>query len=83
MENNEIMVNEEVMEVAERVDKVDYSNFKTVIGIGVAGVGGWLAYKFIVKPMIAKVKAKKENQDTFEGDYELLDDEDSFDDEEN
>ena len=62
MDAQEIMTNEEVMEVAE--DLVPVGSGKDLgIGIAIGGaivtVGG-LAYKYIVKPLVAKIKAKKE-----------------------
>lgn len=62
MDAQEIMTNEEVMEVAE--DLVPVGSGKDLgIGIAIGGaivtVGG-LAYKYIVKPLAAKIKAKKE-----------------------
>lgn len=60
MENNEIMVNEEVMEATEEIATAGASKgFKVAIGVGLAAVGGVIAYKYVVKPLIAKIKAKK------------------------
>lgn len=64
METNEILTNEEVMNAAEEV--VTESSGKTLKALGIFGgavlIGG-LAYKYAVKPIIAKVKAKKEPDD--------------------
>lgn len=63
MENNEIMF-EEVMDVTEEI--ADVGSGKSLSAgkvIGVAAlVGGAIAlsYKFVAKPVIAKIKAKKE-----------------------
>ena len=60
MDNNEIMVNEEVMEATEEIATAGGSKgFKVAIGVGLAAVGGVIAYKYVVKPLIAKIKAKK------------------------
>lgn len=62
MENtNEIMVNEEVMESAEEIVTASSGKALKTLGIigGVILVSG-LAYKYAIKPAIAKVKAKKE-----------------------
>ena len=62
MENNNLMVNEnEVMEATEEIAEVSSGNgFKAAAVIGLAVIGGIAAYKFIVKPLVAKAKAKKE-----------------------
>lgn len=73
METNEIMTNEEVVETTEEIVKTSSGScLKKVAGIGLAVVAGVIAYKYIAKPMIAKVKAKK--------DAVLVDDEDINDD---
>jgi 2-keto-3-deoxy-L-rhamnonate aldolase RhmA len=64
MENNEIIMNEEVMEATEEIVEAVPCTGKsvaTVIGV-TALVGGAIAlgYKFVAKPIIAKLKAKKE-----------------------
>ena len=62
METNEIMNNEEVIETtAEEVTKVSSGKgFKVAAGIGLAVLVGVIAYKYVGKPVIAKIKAKKE-----------------------
>ena len=63
---NEILTNENVVETAEEViEKVDScKGIKIAAGVGGAVILGVIAYKFIVKPIIAKVKAEKEMVDT-------------------
>lgn len=63
---NEILTNENVVETAEEViEKVDScKGMKIAAGVGGAVILGVIAYKFIVKPIIAKVKAEKEMVDT-------------------
>ena len=63
---NEILTNENVAETAEEViEKVDScKGIKIAAGVGGAVILGAIAYKFIVKPIIAKVKAEKEMVDT-------------------
>lgn len=59
----EIMNNEEVFETTEEEEVVDQKSHKGLIAIAVAGAAalvGTIAYKKIVKPLIAKRKAKKE-----------------------
>lgn len=57
---NEIMVNEEVMnEVAEVVEDTASNGWKIAAGIGIAAVVGVVAYK-VGKKIYAKVKAAKE-----------------------
>lgn len=59
---NEILTNENVVDTAEEViEKVDScKGIKIVAGVGGAVILGVIAYKFIVKPMIAKGKTKKD-----------------------
>ena len=63
---NEILTNENVVDTAEEViEKVDScKGIKIAAGVGGAVILGAIAYKFIVKPIIAKVKAEKEMVDT-------------------
>lgn len=63
MDANEILTNEEVFEVTEEVAGTCYGkSFKVTAGIGLAVLAGGLAYKYIVKPMVVKLKAKKEQE---------------------
>lgn len=67
MENNEIMTTEEIMENS--VELVQEEGFKVSKGliitaaVGATVLGGILVYKKLVKPAIAKIKAKKEQSD--------------------
>lgn len=61
MENNEIMYEEyEVTE--EETTTGSGKGLKIAAGVGIATIVGALAYKFIAKPVIAKIKAKKEQK---------------------
>ena len=62
METNEIMNNEEVMESAaeEIVKKSSGKGVKIAAGIGLAVLAGVIIYRYVGKPMIAKIKAQKE-----------------------
>ena len=61
MENNEIMVADEVLEGVDMIDtQSSGTGWKIAAGVGVAALVGGLIYKFVAKPIIAKVKAKKE-----------------------
>lgn len=64
MKTNEIMVNNEVIETTEGIATASSGNgIKTAAGIiALAVLGGIAAHRFIVKPMMAKIKAKKEQQ---------------------
>lgn len=63
MENNEILTNEEVMETTEEiVNASSGKGFKVAAGIGLAVLAGVVAYKYIGKPLLAKIKAKKEEK---------------------
>ena len=63
MNTDDIMVNEEVIEVAEEVVNVgNGKGFKVAAGVGLAGLGGFAIYRFVVKPLLAKRKVKKEQR---------------------
>ena len=65
METTEIMAtNEEVIDVmTDEIVTEDSGNALSVIaGVGLAVLGGVMLYKFAVKPLIAKIKAKKEEK---------------------
>ena len=56
MENE--VLNNEAIETAVAVGKTAHG-FKVAMGVGVTALVGFAAYRFIVKPAIAKAKAKK------------------------
>lgn len=63
MEANEIMKNEEIVEVAEEaVTAGSGKSFKVVAGFGLGVIAGMLAYKYVVKPVAAKIKAEIEER---------------------
>lgn len=64
METNEIMNNEEVMETTteEIVKASSGRGLKVAAGIGLAVLAGVVIYRYVGKPMIAKIKAQKEQQ---------------------
>lgn len=63
MDANEIMTNEEVVEVTEEVTANNSGKgFMIAAGIGAAILVGGLAYKYVAKPIVAKIKAKKDEQ---------------------
>jgi len=63
MNTNEIMVNGEVIEVTEEIATASSGRgIKVAVGVGLVVLGGVAAYKYIIKPMVAKIKAKKEQQ---------------------
>lgn len=64
MDTNEIMVNEEVIDTTEEIATASSGKgIKMAAGIiALAVIGGVGAYRYIVKPMVAKIKAKKEQQ---------------------
>lgn len=70
---NEIMNNEEVIEVVEEVAPTKAG--KVAIAVAVAGVavlGGKVLYKKVIKPAIAKLKAKKAAKEGIEVECEEL-----------
>lgn len=73
----EIMNNEEVLETTEEEEVVDQKSHKGLVAIAVAGAAalvGGIAYKKIVKPLIAKRKAKKELEASDDCDEDIVDD---------
>ena len=57
METNEIMNNEKVMDTTEEIVKTaSKGGFSKVATIGVAMIAGGLAYKFVVAPVVGKLK---------------------------
>lgn len=67
MDAKEIMANEEVMEVTEDIVKAGTGKgFKVAAGVGVIMLVGGLAYKFVIKPAIAKFKTKNEQENYVE-----------------
>ena len=63
MDAKEIMTNDEVIETTEEIMKTGTSKeFKIAAGVGLAVLAGGVAYKYIVKPIAAKIKSKKEQQ---------------------
>lgn len=80
METNEIMTNENTIETTEEiVKKSSVNGIKVAAGIGVAILVGGLAYKYVVRPAVAKIKSKKEpddyEDDVVDVDYNEVDDE--------
>ena len=63
MNTNEIMVNE-VIETTEGIATASSGKgFKvTARGISLTVLGGFVAYKYVIKPVIAKIKTKKEQR---------------------
>lgn len=63
MDAKEIMTNDEVIETTEEIMKTGTSKgFKIAAVVGLAVLAGGVAYKYIVKPIAAKIKSKKEQQ---------------------
>ena len=64
---NEVVENEElVYDLIEEVEVKNYNSLKTIVGISLAGVAGAVTYKYIVRPLVAKFKARKENKNNDE-----------------
>jgi len=63
MDTNEVITNDEVIEATEEIATASLSKgAKIGVGVGLAVLIGGIAYKYVAKPMIAKIKAKKEQQ---------------------
>ena len=64
METNEIMMNEEVIETAEEIVRKSPNKALKVAGIGgVAVLGGFVAYKYVIKPAVAKFKRNEKKKE--------------------
>ena len=65
MDTKEIMVNDEVLETVEEVATTD-SKWMTIAPIvGLSILGGMAIYKYVIKPTMAKIRAKKELDSEF------------------
>ena len=63
MDTNEIMANEEVIETTEGIATASSGKvFNVAAGVGLTVLGGLAAYKYVIKPVMAKIKDKKEQQ---------------------
>lgn len=61
--NEEIMLNEFIEDTTDEIATVSSGKGFKVAGIvALAVLGGVGAYRYIVKPMVAKIKTKKEEQ---------------------
>lgn len=67
MKKEEIAKTTEIIEVEDAIENIDGveeigsgNGLKTVAKIGAVVGLGYLGYRFIVKPIVAKIKAKKE-----------------------
>lgn len=61
MDTKEIMVNDEVLEATEEIATTGSSKGLKIAGIvGLSVLGGMVIYKYVIKPTVAKMKAKKE-----------------------
>lgn len=58
-ENINKIVNEEVTKTTEEIATASSGKgFKVAAGVGLTVLGGFVAYKYIIKPIMAKIKAK-------------------------
>lgn len=62
MDTNEIMVNEVIETTEEIATASSGKGFKVAAGVGLTVLGGFVAYKYVIKPVIAKIKTKKGQQ---------------------
>lgn len=64
METNEIITNEEVIDKTTEIANAGSNKAFTIAACaGLTILGGIAAYKYIVKPLAAKIRAKKEKQE--------------------
>lgn len=59
MENNEI-INDEVIETTTDLATTGLSKgFKVGLGVGLTVLAGGVTYKYVIKPVVEKIKAKR------------------------
>lgn len=75
MENNEVLNNEEVIETTQEVFTESGNGSLIAAGVGLGLIASVVAYKYAVKPIVAKIKKhiqdKKEQNEFF--DDEIVD----------
>lgn len=60
MDTNEITITEDVIEATEEIATAGSGKgFKMAVGFGLTVLVGVIAYKYVVKPIAAKIKSKK------------------------
>lgn len=63
MNNEEIMLNEFIEDTTDEIATASSGKgFKVAAGVGLTVLGAFAAYKYVIKPVIAKIKTKKEQQ---------------------
>ena len=76
--NNEIMTNEEIFEATEDVTTENSGKgLLTTFVVGGALLVGVIIYKTVIKPIFTKAKAKKEQQEVIEADFEEIESEEA------
>ena len=58
MENNEI-INDEVIEATTDLATTGLSKGFKVVGVGLIVLAGGVTYKYVIKPVVEKIKAKR------------------------
>lgn len=66
MDTENIITCEKIEDVTETFEKIGYWH-KAVIGFGITALACVITYKFVIKPITAKIKVKK--QQTFDENY--------------
>ncbi len=73
------VLEEKIRELQETTEEIATAGsgkvFKVAAGVGLAALGSVIAYKYVVKPIVAKIKAKKEQQEIDGESIDLEDDE--------
>lgn len=68
--NEEIMVNELIEETTDKITTTSSGKgkgFKVAAGVGLTVLVGVVAYKYVIKPVVAKIKAQKEQIEVIVG----------------
>ncbi len=74
MENREIMNNDVIEATEEVIETGSKKGLKIVAGIGMGVVVAGLLYKYVAKPVVAKIKTKIKQKKTDFEDFDYMDD---------
>ena len=79
MNNEEIMLNEFIEDTTDEIATSSGKGFKVAGIVALAVLGGVGAYRYVIKPIVVKIKAKKEQQridaEEFDGNFVEIEEE--------
>lgn len=78
--NEEIMLNEFIEDTTDEIATASSGKgFKVAAGVGLTVLVGVISYKYVIKPIVTKIKAKKEQQridaEEFDGNFVEIEEE--------